>query len=397
MGTRARLLAGAATAGLIITGVTPAQAGTTWGSPQEVSSKLGRSISLSNDGRVAAWIRTNRITGTGPVRTAYFKSAKKGWTPSAPIPGTAQVTELQLSADGTWAFAEEPGTGFVMAQRSSGNTWGAASTVISGTQLDYGQMSADASTIAYVDWTGASGYPTEIPGTLKVALRATDGTWGAPVTVASIPYDYYYEDYAAPIALSADGSTLGFIDETFALRVSSRQADGTWAVPVLVKQYPSDPYLAKMQFSSTGSTLIWSNYGAEGVLYTSRGASGWSPVGYVTTDEVTGAAITPSGKAVAYGNEDGSMTVRTWNGVKWAKPTVLGAATRPVLAVTNKTIAWTSNKYNGSALRVSIYTKGAWQKSSKRSSAAQSPAVTLDGTTLAWGATSNKRIYSIKR
>lgn len=98
MRTSVRLFIGVAAGALVAGAVAPAQAGTTWGSPQEVSSKLGRAISLSNDGTVAAWIRTNRMTGSGPVRTSYFKSAKKGWTSSAPIPGTAGVTALQVSS-----------------------------------------------------------------------------------------------------------------------------------------------------------------------------------------------------------------------------------------------------------------------------------------------------------
>ncbi len=380
----------------LLAGVVPAHAGTTWGSPQEVSSKLGRSISLSTDGTVAAWIRTNRSSGSGPVRTAYYKSAKKGWTPSAPIAGTSGITNLQLSPDGNTAFAEAPGTGYVMAQRTSGNTWGTAATVVSGTQLAYGQMSSDTNTIVYVDWAGASDYPTEIPGKLKVQTRAPGGAWAAPATLSDVSYGFYYDD-VAPVALSGDGSTVAWFDATYGLKVSTKLADGTWGAPVLIKQYPSDPGIGRLQFSTTGATLIWTVRSEEGVLVTTRGTTGWSPVGYVTTDDVTEAAVAPNGTIVAYSNTDRQVTLRTWNGVKWAKPTVLGSASTPALVLTNKTLAWTSTVYSGSTLRVSIYAKGKWQPSTKRSSAAQSPALTPNGRTLAWGATSNKRIYSAKR
>lgn len=393
---RTRLFIAATTAALVAGAVAPAQAGTTWGSPQEVSSKLGRAISLSTDGRVAAWIRTNSLQGSGPVRTSYYKSAKKGWLPSAPIPGTAGVTALQVSADGKTAFMQTPGTGLQVSQRSSGNTWGAASTVVGGMNLDAGIMSSDTNTIVWVDWTGATGYPDYLPGKVYVQSRPAGGAWAAPVLLGKMSYDMQYND-TTPLAMSSDGSTIAFVDDLFALKIVKKNADGTWAAPVLVKQYPDDPSIYTLQFNATGTTLIWSGNTAEGTLYTSLTSTGWSPVGYVTTDDVTAAAITPKGTVVVYNNTDGQVVLRTWDGTKWAKATVIGSASRAQFAVVNKTIAWTSNQYSGSTLRATIFAKGKWQPSSKRSSAAQSPALTPNGTTLVWGSTSNKRTYSSKR
>lgn len=396
MRTSVRLLIGVAAGTLVAGSVVPAQAGTTWGSVQEVSSKIGRAISLSSDGTVAAWIRTNRMSGSGPVRTSYYKSPKKGWTPSSPIPGTAGVTALQISSDGNTAFIQTPGTGFQLAQRSSGNTWGAATTLISGTQLDAGVMSSDANTITWVDWTGSSGYPDYLPGKVYVQTRPAGGAWGAPVLLGKISYEVQYND-RIPLALSSDGSTIAWVDETFALKVVKKNADGTWAAPVLVKQYAEDPSVATLQFNATGTTLIWTSNYTEGVLYTSLTGTGWSPVGYVTTDDVSTAAVTPKGTVVVYNNTDSQVVLRTWNGTKWAKATVLGSASRAQLAVVNKTIAWVSNQYQGSTLRASVYAKGKWQPSTKRSSSAQAPSVNDNGRTLAWSTTSNKRTYSVKR
>lgn len=392
---RTRLFIGVAATALLAGAVAPAQAGTTWGSPQEVSSKLGRAIALSSDGTVAAWIRTNRPTGSGPVRTSYYKSAKKGWLPSAPINGSAGVTALQLSSDGKTAFMQTPGTGLQMATRSSGNTWGAAATVVTGTQLDSAGMSADANTLVWVDWAGSSGYPDYLPGKVYAQSRAAGGAWGLPVELGKMSYEVQYNSIV-PLAMSSDGSTVAWVDETFALKIQKKNADGTWAAPVLVKQYAEDPGLTALQLNATGTTLIWTSYVTEGVLYTSLVGAAWSPVNYVTSDEVETAAVAPNGTFVVYNDSDGNVALRTWDGTKWAKAKVIGGASQAVFAVVNKTIAWT-NSSNGSSLWVSIYAKGKWQKSTKRATASQSPALTPNGKTLAWGATSSKKTYSSKR
>jgi hypothetical protein len=76
---------------------------------------------------------------------------------------------------------------------------------------------------------------------------------------------------------------------------------------------------------------------------------------------------------------------------------VVGSASNPGIALKNKTLAWSSSIYSGSTVRVSIYKKGKWQPTTKVTSAGQSPALNASGTTLIWGSTSNKRIYSVKR
>jgi hypothetical protein len=399
MNSQTRLLAGIGAAGLLVTMVAPAQAGTKWGGPQEASSKLGRAIGVSEDGRVAAWIRTNKSDGSGPVRTSWYQSTKKGWVPSAPIPGTAMITDLQVSSDGNFAFAESPGTGYLLAQRSTKNTWGAAQTVVSGAQLAYGQTSADAGTIVWVDWTGARSYPApEVPGVVKAQTRKPDGTWNTPVEIGKINYDFYYGyDDADPIVLSSDGSTLAWFDETYALKISTKQADGTWGTPALVKQFADDPGITALRLSANGGTFVWSQAGTEGVLVTSRTATGWTPLGYVTTDDVTRVQISPDGLTVAYGTEANQMVVRRWDGALWGKAVVVGSASTPDIELKNTTLAWASSVYSGSTVRVSIYKKGKWQPTTKVTSAGQGPTLNTSGTTLIWGSTANKRVYSVKR
>lgn len=49
------------------------------------------------------------------------------------------------------------------------------------------------------------------------------------------------------VGLSGDGQTLALVDETFALTVRGRNADGTWAAPQLIRQFPKawdTPYLS---------------------------------------------------------------------------------------------------------------------------------------------------------
>lgn len=382
-------------AGILI--APPAQAGTKWSGPQEVTSRLGRSISLSDSGRVAAWIRTNRSSGNGPVRTSWYLSAKKGWTPSAAIPGTAQTSAMQLSADGNYALIESSGTGYLMAQRQTKNTWTTAQTVVSGTRLANGQMSRDAGTLVWVDCAGVSSYPTDVPGVVMSQTRKADGTWNPPVTVGKASGELL--DYSInPLALSGDGSTLVWLDETFALKAVTKTADGSWSIPALIKQYAGDPDLrGAMKLSLTGSRLIWHLWGEEGLLTASRASGVWTPVDYVTLDEVEEVAISPNGNVVAFGNTDEQLVLRTWSGAAWTKPLVLGSASNPTIALSQKTVAWTYTDYHGSTLRASIYAKGKWQSAGKRASAAQSPALTANGRTLAWGSTSAKRIYSVTR
>ena len=224
--------------------------------------------------------------------------------------------------------------------------------------------------------------------------RAVDSSWSAPAAVGAIPYNIRYNGMSL-LALSRNGSAIAWIDDTFALKVTTRNSDGSWAPPVLVKQYAFDPQIDDLQFDAAGDTLIWRQDDAEGVLCVGRTSSGWSPAGYVTTDEVTETAISPNGEVVAYATRDKKLRVRTWNGTVWASPKTLGSAGFAWLAVTNGTIAWTKHKFSPTTLWASVYAKKKWQPSAKCSGAAWSPVVAVNGRTMAWS--TPKRIHSVHR
>ncbi len=395
---RTRWYSTAAVAGLAggLLVMAPAQAGSTWGSPQEVSSKFGNHIAVSDGGRVAAWVRTNKTSSSasGPIRTAWYKSAKKGWTPSAPIPGASGATGVQLSSNGNMALIEIPGTGYLMAQRDSSNTWLTAATVVSGINLGAGMMSGDGGTVVYVDW-GADIYPPPV-GKLYRVSRNADGTWTLPTQVGTVDPDgrYYYNQ---SVVLAKNSSALVWVSDTYALMGVTRNDDGSWSAPVMIRQYPSSPSLEELQLSADGTRLMWMTSAGDGILTTTRTGATWAPASTVTVDESYSAAMSPNGLHMAWGNTDGDMMASRWNGVKWLKPVVLGSVGTPQIALSDKTLAWTSSDYKGSSLRSVIWKSSKWQKTVKHSSTGFSPAVSYDSNTLVWSATGNKRIYSVKR
>jgi len=382
-------------AGMLVTA--PAQAGSKWGSPQEVSSKFGRALAVSDGGRVAAWIRTNKTSSysSGPIRTAWYKSAKKGWTPSAAIPGTTESTNVQLSSNGNRALVESGSTGYLMAVRDTGNTWMTAVSVVSGTNLGNGVMAGNGSSLAYIDW-GPDDYPTP-PGKVYYLSQNADGTWSAPTQIGLANPEARY-GYNAELAYSKDGSTIAWVDETYALKAITRNDDGSWSAPSLIKQYGSDPDLRILQLSADGSRVMWVRGDSDGILTSTRTGTTWVPASNVTVDETYSAAMSPNGVNIAWGNTDGQMVVSRYNGTKWVKPKVLGSVGYyPSIALADKTLAWTSSDSKGSSLRSVIWKGGSWQSLVKHSSTGFSPAVSYNGMTLAWASTGNKRIYSVKR
>lgn len=380
-------------AGLLVTA--PAQAGSNWGSPQEVSSKFGNHLAVSDGGRVAAWVRTNKTSSSasGPIRTAWYKSKKKGWTPSAAIPGASGATNVQLSSNGNQALIEIPGTGYVMAQRDTKNTWLPAATVVSGTNLGSGLLGAG-NTVVYVDW-GPDVYPSP-PGKLYRVAQNADGTWPAPTQIGTVDPDgqYYYND---TVAFSKDGSTVVWVSDTYALMGVTRNDDGSWAAPTMIRQFASSPSLYELMLSADGTKVMWLTSAGDGILISTRVGTTWAPASTVTVDETYSAALSPDGLTMAWGNTDRQFMVSRWNGVKWLKAKQLGSSSRPMIALSNKTLAWTYTDYKGSSLRSAIYKKGKWQLVRKHSSTGFSPAVSYDSKTLAWSATGNKRTYSVKR
>lgn len=374
-----------------------AQAKSTWGSSQQVSSKMGWSINVSDDGQVASWVRANRSDGLGPVRTAYYRSAKKGWTSSAEVTGTVGTRDSQMSTDGNYVLANVPGTGYVMAQRANKNTWGAAATIAAGQYLGLAQMSADGNSIVYGEFTTPGATPA-VPGSLKYITRAPGGAWSAPVVIGALNDDAYYAVRAEYVSMSRDGGTVTWLDDTWALRASSKQPDGTWSAPVLLKQFVENPYIQDMSLSSDGTRLAWMySYDQDGVITATRSGTTWTAPTYVTADGVEAMALSPNGNVVAYASQDDDLIVKNWNGTAWGKAKVMGSvkAYGTDIALTNKTLAWTYNI--DKQLRASIYKSGKWQSSVKLANNAVAPAVNTNGKTVLWASIGAKKVYSKKR
>lgn len=393
--TVAIMTATGVSAGLLT--LAPTQAGTTWGGPQEVSSKFGRALVVSDGGRVAAWIRTNKANtwSSGPIRTAWYKKKKKRWTSSAPIPGSSESTALQLGDKGNQALIEAGTTGYLMAQRDTKNTWLQAESIVSGTNLGSGVMSGDASTLVYVDW-GVDTYPTP-PGTLYYVMQNADGTWPAPTMIGLANPEGRYRG-RQELAFSNDGSTLVWVNDTYALVGSTRNPDGTWAAPTIIKQYGSDPYMSTLALSEDGTRVVWTRDESDGILTATRSGTSWSDVSNVTVDETVAAAVSPDGMNVAWANSDKQMVIRRWDGSKWKKVKVVGSSGYgPSISLQNKTLAWTYTGYRGSSLRTVIRKSGKWKVTAKLSSSGFSPAVSYDSRTLVWSSTGSKKIYSVKR
>jgi hypothetical protein len=373
----------------------PAHAGTQWESTREVGSGSGHHIAVSSDGTVAAWIRSKRITGSGPVRTAWRKGPQKGWTSSAPIPGTGRVKDLQLTSDGNTVLVRSKELGLLVAERESKNSWAPAQTIVPGEYIGAARMSADGNTVAWLDWADAA---YTVPGRVMAAVREASGTWQQPVEVGRISYDMFARSTEAPIALSADGSTLVWINESDGLEAATKQTPGGWGSPVLLHQFPYAPFLTALGLSANGAVLITAQSDEGGLLSARRDAQGWAPTEAVTREPVTGAKVSPDGQSVAYSVfEDARLSVQRWTDSRWGEPVTLGRAVRSAIALTDSTIAWTPRDWKGSALRTSLYRRGAWQSAVKVSAAAQSPALTPDGTTLLWASTAGKRIYAVTR
>jgi len=375
----------------------PAQAGATWSGPSEVSSKFGRTVVVSDGGRVAAWVRTNKTSSSasGPIRTAWYLKKKKKWTSSAPIPGASESTNVQLSNDGNAALIESGTTGYLMSVRDTKNTWLTAQSIVSGMDLGSGVMSGDAKTLGYVDW-GPDDYPTPA-GKLYFVTQNADGTWPAPTMLGTANPEGRY-GYQSVLAFSKDGSTLVWVDSTYALVGTTRNPDGTWTAPTIIKQYGSDPDLRTLALSADGSRVIWTRSSSDGVLTSTRSGTAWATISNVTVDETYTAAMSPNGLNVAWANTDNQMVIRRWDGAAWKKVKVLGSTGYyPSIVVQDKTLAWTYTGYKGSSLRSAIYKGGKWTSVVKHSSTGFSPTVSYDGKTLGWSATGNKRIYCVKR
>ncbi len=385
-----RLLIGSTVAVAVIAVAAPAHAGSTWGSPQQLSPSSGHAIQISDYGGVAAWIATN--AGAGPVRAARYRSTAKGWSKTVAIPGATGVSELQVSADGNYALMGVAGTGYLLAQRT-GTTWGAAQTLIAGSEVAGAQMSRDARVVVWVDWTGSQTTPVIIPGTVKSMLRADDGTWSAPVGVGTV-LPGPASDFRTPMALSRNGSTVVWMDETSKIR-SSRLLGTVWQAPDTVATlnplYEGLEYLA---VERDGNDVLWISAGDD-YLYMSEYISGWQAAQELSSAGPNTIVTAPNARTIAFTDSDGYFQLLSRTASGWTSPVkrVMRGATQ--IAAANAAVATTEKRPGKSVLRVYTYSKGAWKAPVKLSTKAKRPAVAPGGKTVAW--VSGSRIYTSKR
>ena len=385
-----RALIGSVVVVTVVAVAAPAYAGNTWGGPQQVSPSTGHAIQLSDYGGVAAWIAGS--TGAGPVRAARYRSGAKAWSKGAVIPGAPQVSGLQLSADGTYALLDVEATGYLFAQRS-GSSWGTAQTLIAGTQVAGGQMSRDARVVVWVDWTGSQTTPVVIPGTVKSMVRADDGTWSAPVVVGTV-LPGPASEFRTPVALSRNGSTVVWLDETSTIR-SARLLSGVWQAPEAVATVnPLFGGLEHLAVERDGNDVVWIASGDD-YLYMSEYISGWQAAQELSSAGPTTIVTAPNTRTIAFTDSDGYFQVLSRTSSGWATPVkrVIRGATR--IAAANAAVATTEKRPGKSVLRVYTYNRGVWKAPVKLSTKATRPAVAADAKTVAW--VSRGRIYTSKR
>lgn len=383
----------------------PAQGGTTWREPQEVSSKFGRDIQLSESGQVAAWIRTNRTAQepTGPVRTAFYRSAKKGWTDSAQMPGTAETRSIQLSADGQRLMVVNE-EGVRLATRTDTNTWSAPTTVVADKNVIYARMSADARVVVMVtrevtdgSWSPPVYIPPSTTYTLLAATRDTNGAWSAPVTIAPVWTNAYFVGAHPGLALSASGRMVVWLGNDKTLQSSALGEDGTWSPPQSIKSYTGFGELFGIRLSNDGSRLVWFRDRAVGAFTTTWSGGSWSPVDNVTVDDVTDIALSPDGTVAAWANEKGKVKVADISNGQFSggKAVGKGGALLPDVLLSNSALAWAQQ--DGGALRASVRKGGSWKAATLVGKKAINPALSADGRTLVWASVGDKHISSVKR
>jgi hypothetical protein len=415
------LLASAGMVGGMVMLVGPAGAGTTWSKPQDLSTSFGREVEVSGTGRVAVWIRSNRLVDagvTGPARASYFINKKKGWSASVAVPGSTESTNVILSKDGNYALFESGdgqsnATGYSIAKRTSAKKWGTPQPLVKGVRLEAGQMSRDARTVVWVDWAdpGTSTYP---PGELKAITRDDSGTWSAPVTVGKVTTQvaggyyggYYGERESTAAALSPDGSTLVWLDENLALTSAVKAADGTWTPAGTIKDYAGTPYvgLRTLALSEAGSTVMWVRQSTDGILTSVRSATGWGTPVMATVDQTTVEAMTPKGTSIAYVTGDGDVLVTMRLPDGWGAKKTVGSVFygyRAQMTMVNTTLAYGSIGYKAGkptcAVSTSLLVGGKWAKGTKIASSVCHPAVAYNGRTMVWGNLKTKALQSVKR
>ncbi len=109
-------------------------------------------------------------------------------------------------------------------------------------------------------------------------MRGATDTWSAPVLVGKVSPEARYSDYgpagpklSAASALSRDGKSVVWLDETHALRSAALAPDGTWTGTGIVKQYTDYAGLSQLSLSADGTSVMWIRSGTDGILTSTRG------------------------------------------------------------------------------------------------------------------------------
>jgi hypothetical protein len=302
------------------------------------------------------------------------------------------VSSVQLSADGNAVLMEVVGTGYLWAQRT-GNVWGTAQTLIAGAQVAGAQMSRDARVVAWVDWAGSATTPVIVPGALRSIVRREDGTWSSPITVGTVLPGAASQS-RVPFALSRNGSTLVWLDETSNLR-SARLLSSVWQPSVSIAQLnPAASGLAHLAIERDGNDVVWM-LAEDNTIAFSEYIAGWQPAEQLTAGASAAIATAPNARTIVFVDTAGyfNLLFRTSTGWTTSAKRLLRGAAR-VTAV-NSAAAYTQKRPGKSVLRSYVLSRGQWLGPVKLSSKAKQPSLAADGNTLAW--VSGGRILAVKR
>lgn len=369
----------------------PAHAGTGWTTPQQIDPLPGTDINLSDGGKTAVWIRTGTVTatGTGPVRWNY-RVGKGAWKKSKALPLTSGISDVQIDAYATLALMRDPAEWLVSTR--VGTTWSVPVPVGLPSSAESVTMSRTGTVIAFIDSAGSTPPPAGLPCTVKALTRNADGTWAAPVVIGSTPS----QGYGCPqnLALSADGTTLAWLDTGYSLNIS-RLIAGVWTPQpaVFVPGYT----LYYLALSSDGNRVLW-QFSTEEDTYTQTFAAGaWSPAVSVTSAGAIRPVASADAQTFAFDSESGFETF-WFTGSAWKQVVLTSGNLRTSNAVSNTVVASAQQKSVASSpLRVAVRSGAGWTKQVQVAKSAINPAVSTNGKSLVWMSRAKKALYAVRR
>lgn len=365
----------------------PAHAGTGWTTPQQIDPKPGSDINLSDVGSTAVWIRTD--TGSGPVRWNY-RVGKGAWKKSKALPLTSGVSDVQINSSATVALMRAPLEW--QASTRVGTTWSTPVGVGLPSTAESVTMSRTGNVIAFVDSAGSTLPPAGLPCTVKAMTANPDGAWAAPVVIGSTPA----QGYGCPdnLALSADGSTLAWLDTGYSLNIS-RLVGGVWTAQsaVFVPGYT----LYYLALSADGNRVLW-QYATEDNTYTQTFAAGaWSPAVSVTSAGAIRPVSSADAQTFAFDSESGFETY-WFTGSGWKQVVLRSGNLRTSNAVSNTVVAFAQQSTVASSpLRVSVLNGATWSSPVQVAKSAINPAVSTSGKSLVWMSRKKKALYAVRR